>query len=83
MTKLQRILDEKGWSVKDLERKIQELGESVQYYALTQMANGKRTNYSIVTLKKICAALEVTPNDIIEDEVSVFNQAESDVDLGF
>ena len=72
MTKLKRILKEYKWSVRDLERKIIEQGDTIPYYALTQMVNGKRTNYSLITLKKICNALNVTPNDIIEDEISIF-----------
>lgn len=83
MTKLQKILSDKKWSVRDLHRTIEEAGESVPYYALTQMANGKRTNYNIITLKKLCSALSVTPNDIIEEEVQVFNQSELETDYGF
>jgi DNA-binding Xre family transcriptional regulator len=83
MTRLQKILNDKSWSVRDLQRAIEEGGESVPYYALTQMANGKRTNYNILTLKKMCTALSVTPNDIVEDEVQVFKQGESDTDYGF
>jgi DNA-binding Xre family transcriptional regulator len=83
MTRLQKILNDKSWSVRDLQRAIEDTGESVPYYALTQMANGKRTNYNVLTLKKLCAALSVTPNDLVEDEVQVFNHSECDRDYGF
>jgi len=74
MTKIKLILKQYKWSVRDLHRKIEEQGETIPYYALTQMVNGKRTNYNIITLKKICSALDVSPNDIVEDEVKVFEQ---------
>lgn len=77
MTKLKAILKEYKWSVRDLEQKISEQGETIPYYALTQMVNGKRTNYNLITLKKICNALNVTPNDIVEDEVSIFEPTSS------
>lgn len=87
MTKLQKILKEYKWTVKDLDRKICEQGEKIPYYALTQMVNGKRTNYNIMTLKKICNALNVSPNEVIEDEVRTFKEAigglDTPIDFGF
>tara|TARA_R110000751_G_scaffold242231_1_gene342644 strand:- start:5778 stop:6077 length:300 start_codon:yes stop_codon:yes gene_type:complete len=99
MTKIAAILKQYEWSTKDLYRKIGELGGDTGYYALTQMVNGKRTNYNLLTLTKICEALNVTPNEIIEDNISTFknnsqiesakakeetNQSNADIrDLGF
>tara|TARA_R110000751_G_C13707737_1_gene474064 strand:+ start:746 stop:1009 length:264 start_codon:yes stop_codon:yes gene_type:complete len=87
MTKLKALLTQYKWSAKDLYRKIEEQGDTIPYYALTQMVNGKRTNYNIITLKKICKALDVTPNDLIEEDVSTFRRlmaTDTEIeDLGF
>lgn len=65
-TKLHQILHDKGWKVKDLERALHERGLKIEYYALTEYANGKRKNMTIETLNKLCVTLDVTPNDLVE-----------------
>ena len=35
---------------------------------ISRIVNGKKTNYEIHTLLKICIALDCTPNEIIEKE---------------
>jgi DNA-binding Xre family transcriptional regulator len=65
-TKLDQILHDKGWSTKDLERALHERGLKIEYYALTEYRSGKRKNMTIETLNKLCVALDVTPNDLVE-----------------
>tara|TARA_B110000902_G_C13763941_1_gene381658 strand:- start:53 stop:400 length:348 start_codon:yes stop_codon:yes gene_type:complete len=65
-TKLHKILHEKEMTTKDLERTLQEKGLKIEYYALTEYRNGKRKNMTIETLNKLCVALDVTPNDLVE-----------------
>jgi len=68
-TKIKEILDKKNMTQTDLYLKIKSscktiLGRDV----ISNIVNGKKTNYEIYTLLKICVALNVTPNDIIEKE---------------
>ena len=65
-TKLHKVLHEKEMSTKDLERKLKSMGMKIEYYALTEYRSGKRKNMTIETLNKLCMALDVTPNDLVE-----------------
>tara|TARA_A200000159_G_scaffold122852_1_gene117353 strand:+ start:468 stop:752 length:285 start_codon:yes stop_codon:yes gene_type:complete len=69
-TKLHKILHEREMSTKDLERSLQEKGLKIEYYALTEYRSGKRKNMTIETLNKLCKALEVTPNDLVEHDAT-------------
>ena len=77
-SKVQAILIEKNMKIVDLFNKIKE-GNSkpVAKYMISQIVNGKRTNYEILTLVKICKALGVTPNDIIEDNPTRYSSTKS------
>lgn len=75
-------------STKDLERKLKSMGMKIEYYALTEYRSGKRKNMTIETLNKLCMALDVTPNDLVEIDAkplpkpqrkSVKNEAEMKV----
>ena len=68
-TKLKQILIKKNMSQSDLFHLIKDncktyLGKDV----ISRIVNGKKTNYEIFTLLKICMALNVTPNQIIEKD---------------
>ena len=68
-TKLYKILRERGISQMGLHNLIKDrcnshLGNDV----ISRIVNGKKTNYELHTLLKICIALDCTPNDIIEKE---------------
>tara|TARA_R110002110_G_scaffold340576_1_gene550727 strand:- start:423 stop:668 length:246 start_codon:yes stop_codon:yes gene_type:complete len=68
-TKLKQILDKKKMSQSELYYLIKDncnsyLGKDV----ISRIVNGKKQNYEIYTLLKICLALNVTPNQIIEKE---------------
>tara|TARA_R110002012_G_scaffold153804_2_gene313977 strand:- start:5941 stop:6300 length:360 start_codon:yes stop_codon:yes gene_type:complete len=67
-TKLHKILHEREMTTKDLERILQEKDLKIEYYALTEFRSGKRKNMTIETLNKLCVALEVTPNDLVEHD---------------
>tara|TARA_B100001057_G_scaffold128911_1_gene127983 strand:+ start:7489 stop:7821 length:333 start_codon:yes stop_codon:yes gene_type:complete len=69
-TKLDKILHDKGWTTKDLERALHERDLKIEYYALTEYRSGKRKNMTIETLNKLCVTLEVTPNDLVELDAS-------------
>jgi DNA-binding Xre family transcriptional regulator len=77
-TKLKRILIKKNMSQTDLYDKIKSdcksyLGKDV----ISKIVNGKKQNYEIYTLLKICVALNVTPNEIIEKNHFVETQLKS------
>ena len=66
-TKIKRLLREKEMSQTDLYNRIKTqcksyLGQDV----ISKIVNGKKNNYEIFTLLKICLALNCKPNDIIE-----------------
>lgn len=68
-TKLKGILRRKQVSQTKLYERIKDqckvkLGRDV----ISLITNGKKTNYHIDTLLKICLALDVSPNDIVEKE---------------
>jgi DNA-binding Xre family transcriptional regulator len=68
-TKLKKILQQKKMSQNDLFEKIKSscnsyLGKDV----ISKIVNGKKQNYELFTLLKICVALNVTPNDLIEKD---------------
>lgn len=68
-TKLYKILRKRGISQMGLHNLIKDrcnsyLGNDV----ISRIVNGKKTNYEIHTLLKICIALDCTPNEIIEKE---------------
>ena len=65
-TKLHRLLHQREMKVKDLERALLDVGEKIEYYQLTEIRNGKRTNFTTETLYKLCKALDCTPNDILD-----------------
>lgn len=67
-SKVQAILMERNMKIVDLFNKIkEENAKPVAKYMISQIVNGKRTNYEIITLNKICKALNVSANEIIED----------------
>lgn len=66
-TKIKEILERKKMTQTDLFKIIESqskthLGKDV----ISKIVNGKKTNYEIFTLLKLCVALNVTPNEIIE-----------------
>ncbi len=74
-TKIKIILEKKGMSQSDLFYKIQNqckvcIGKDV----ISNIVNGKKQNYHIQTLLKICLALNCTPNDIIEKDIFMDTQ---------
>jgi hypothetical protein len=69
VTKLYKVLIQRGMTQKDLFNLILETnnGESVSMYIINEIINGKRTNYTINTLKPIKKALNVSYDDLIDD----------------
>ena len=66
-TKLKEILIKKRISQTELYNLIKEkcnshLGQDV----ISRIVNGKKKNYEIFTLLKICVALNISPNQIID-----------------
>lgn len=75
LTKIKKILIEKNLNQTDLFNLIKSqcnthLGKDV----ISRIVNGKKSNYEIYTLLKICLALNVTPNEIIEKEEFINSQ---------
>jgi DNA-binding Xre family transcriptional regulator len=69
MTKLKKILKEKDITQRELYGLIKEkcnipIGED----RISKIVHGKLTNYSMHTLLKICLALDVSPNEIVEKD---------------
>jgi len=74
-TKIKKILAEKNMSQTDLYERIKSscktyLGKDV----ISKIVSGKKQNFELFTLLKICVALNVTPNDLIEKEEFVNTQ---------
>jgi DNA-binding Xre family transcriptional regulator len=74
-TKLKKILESKNMSQTDLYDKIKStcvthLGKDV----ISKIVTGKKQNFELFTLLKICVALNVTPNDLIEKEEFIKTQ---------
>ena len=73
-SKIQAILFERKLKIVDLFNIIKSQNDRpVAKYMISQIVNGQRTNYEIITLNKVCKALGVSPNDIIEDNPSKYN----------
>ena len=65
-TKLQKILNERNLTQKWLYEKIKEQCVTpVGEYQINRICKGKSTNYHMITMIKICKALEITPNDLL------------------
>ena len=75
LTKIKLILQEKNINQTELFERIKSqsntyLGKDV----ISRIVNGKKSDYEIYTLLKICMALNVTPNEIIEKEDFIKSQ---------
>jgi DNA-binding Xre family transcriptional regulator len=71
-TKIKKILQKKNMRIVDLNNRIAEQNDKpITKYLVSEIVNGKRKNYNLITLMKLCKALEVKPSEIIEDDVEV------------
>ena len=69
-TKLKKILKKRKISQKKLYDKITKRYETpVGQYALSEIVNGKKLNYHIITLVKICNVLNIKPHSIVESDI--------------
>jgi len=69
-TKLKKILKKRKISQKKLYDKIAKRYETpVGQYALSEIVNGKKLNYHIITLVKICNVLNIKPHSIVESDI--------------
>lgn len=70
MTKLYRILLERGMTQRDLQRAIiDKYGIKLGDDRICKMVNGTLKNIHIKTAKLVASTLEVSLDDIIEDDV--------------
>ncbi len=68
-TKLKKLLKKRNISQKKLYDKIAKIYETpIGQYALSEIVNGKKLNYHIITLVKICNVLKVKPQSIVESD---------------
>lgn len=69
VTKLYKILSERGMTQKDLQDLIRRTNEgvAVNAYIINQIVNGKRTNYNLNTLRQIKKALNVSYDELIDE----------------
>lgn len=79
-TKIKQILIKKNISQSELFNRIKStcksyLGKDV----ISRIVNGKKVNYEIHTLLKICLALDCTPNELIEKDDFIKEQLKSSV----
>lgn len=64
--KLKTLLFERDLSQKDLHKMIEETSiEPISRQLLNLIVNGKQKNYQTTTIMKICRALEITPNELL------------------
>jgi len=67
--KLQTVLIERGISQTELSCMVGRLFKvGIGKDAINRIVTGKKQNYHLFTLLKICYALDITPNDLIEKE---------------
>jgi DNA-binding Xre family transcriptional regulator len=67
MTKLAKLLEDRGWTQRDLQREIFELYNfKIGDDRISRMVNGKLLNYHLHTARMIADALQVTIDDIVE-----------------
>ncbi len=68
-TKLKKLLKKRNISQKKLYDKIAKIYETpIGQHALSEIVNGKKLNYHIITLVKICNVLKVKPQSIVESD---------------
>lgn len=69
-TKLKRILKRRKISQRKLYSLIEDKYETpVGQYALSEIVNGKKLNYHLITLVKICTVLKIKPHSVVETEL--------------
>lgn len=74
-TKIKLLLEKKGMNQSDLYHRIKNLNKvCIGKDVISNIVNGKKQNYHIYTLLKICLALNCTPNDIIEKDMFLETQ---------
>jgi DNA-binding Xre family transcriptional regulator len=67
MTKLHRILIQRGMTQKELYQLVLErTGVEIQLYRISKIVKGQLTNYFTDTAKAIAQALDVKVDDILE-----------------
>ena len=79
-TKLKKLLREKEITQTELYYLIKDkcksyLGQDV----ISRIVNGKKKNYELFTLLKLCVALNVSPNQIVERDYFVDTQLKKSV----
>ena len=66
-TKLKKLLKKRKISQKKLYDNIAKRYETpIGQYALSEIVNGKKLNYHLITVVKICKILTVKPQSIVE-----------------
>lgn len=66
-TKLKKILKKRKISQKKLYDNIAKRYDTpIGQYALSEIVNGKKLNYHLITVVKICKILKVKPQSIVE-----------------
>jgi len=69
ITKLKMLLLERGISQAELTKRVAEKCHTpIGKDRISKIVNGKVNNCPLYTYLKICMALDVTPNDIIDKE---------------
>ena len=79
-TKIKKILIERKISQSELFDKIKSISKThLGKDVISKIVNGKKQNYELFTLLKICIALNVSPNEIIEKDEFINTQINSKV----
>jgi DNA-binding Xre family transcriptional regulator len=66
-TKLKKLLKKRKISQKKLYDNIAKRYETpIGQYALSEIVNGKKLNYHLITVVKICKIIKVKPQSIVE-----------------
>lgn len=68
ITKLAKLLILKGMTQQELYNLVQtKTGKQIQLYRISTMVNGKLTDYKVSTARILAKTLEVSTDEIIED----------------
>lgn len=69
-TKLKKILKKRKITQRKLYSLIDKRYETpVGQYALSEIVNGKKLNYHLITLVKICSVLNIKPHSVVETDL--------------
>lgn len=81
-TKIKQLLFERGIKQNEIKDLIDSTFPEtpISLSTLNHFINGKKSNITIATIKRLCVVLDVTPNDIIDMD---YDEVEDNEEINF